>query len=372
MLAGGDFANPACGGGCGWFAKFNDNAAIVWQHDLVGAYNAGAVAILPMPDGSYTLVGNEAPTDAEVLQGTFMRISAAGALQPVIAFAETGQSFPGAVSNGSLTLESIQPTADGGYITTGVANAKFSSGFAYVVVVMKLDALGNRQWAKVYYGSDWVSAPPGDGKFRSFPTADGGYVVSGTVQQPEMPFGAQFFLMKLDASGQIVWQRRYGGMNSSNSYYDVSDASAGAIATPDGGYVLAGTSNIFLQATTGWILKTDSSGNILWQKAYSGLTSKDGNEFFDIVQTNDGGFAVTGASWTANLTYGGPGLWLLQTDAAGNIANCACMVETDASSRELDLQSFPRAFVQTTTGLRFAAASAVGKKTSVTPTTVYP
>src|SRR5439155_9374506 len=167
----------------------------------------------------------------------------------------------------------------------------------------------------------------------------------GTVQQRTYPFEQLFFLIKLDARGRIVWQKGYGGTN--NNYY-VSRESAGAVATTDGGYVLAGQSDIFLQADNGWMLKTDGSGNILWQKTYTGLTMNDGNVFEQVIQTSDGGYAVTGSSWTSDLTYGGPGLWVIKTDSDGNIGSCSCMQDTIVTPPPLDLRAVKATFARST------------------------
>ncbi|TMB33955.1 MAG: hypothetical protein E6J58_19025 [Deltaproteobacteria bacterium] len=369
VLAGGDFDNPACAGGCGWFAKFRSDGTIAWQRDLTGAYFAGASIIEPMPDGTYIAVGNESPTYAQILEGLIMKISSSGALQWSVAYSETAQSFPGAFDGGSFTLGSLQPTADGGYVATGVADAKLASGYAHVLVVMKLDASGGAQWSNAYYGNVWESGGGGESSYPIFLTPDGGYVVSGTVQQRDSPFQELFFLLKLDARGGIVWQKGYGG---SNGYYDVSREQGGAVATPDGGFVLAGESNVFAQATTGWMLKTDASGNIVWQKTYTGLTSGGGNRFNGVIRTSDGGYAVAGDSWTADLTYGGPGMWLVKTDSNGNVGTCGCMKDTNASAQTLDLQVFPATFVQEASGLAFGPVNIQAKSTSVKPTTIYP
>src|SRR5436305_293520 len=286
-----------------------------------------------------------------------------------VAYSETAQSFPGAFDGGSFTLGSLQPTADGGYVATGVADAKLASGYAHVLVVMKLDASGGAQWSNAYYGNVWESGGGGESSYPIFLTPDGGYVVSGTVQQRDSPFQELFFLLKLDARGGIVWQKGYGG---SNGYYDVSREQCGAGATPDGGFVLAGESNVFAQATTGWMLKTDASGNIVWQKTYTGLTSGGGNRFNGVIRTSDGGYAVAGDSWTADLTYGGPGMWLVKTDSNGNVGTCGCMKDTNASPQTLDLQVFPATFVQEASGLAFGPVNIQAKSTSVKPTTIYP
>src|SRR5262245_30323029 len=142
LLAGGDFDNPACSLGCGWFAKLSGQGSILWQHDLIGAPAAGADALATLPDGSFVTVGSETTTSAFTLQALIMMITAAGSLQWSRTYDETDQSFPGAYSGANFTFESIQQTSDGGYIASGVADAKFSSGYADVLVVMKLDASG--------------------------------------------------------------------------------------------------------------------------------------------------------------------------------------------------------------------------------------
>jgi hypothetical protein len=369
ILAGGDFDNPACGNGCGWFAKLGADRSIAWQHDLIGASSAGAGAIQPTSDGGYIGVGNESPTSAGILEGLIMKITSTGSLQWTQAYSESSASFPGAVSGGNFTFESVQQTHDGGYIASGVADAKFSSGYANVLVVMKLDASGTVQWSNAYYGPNWDSGPAGDSQYPIFQTPDGGYILSGTVQASAYPFENLFFLLKLDARGNIVWQKGYGGTNNG---YDVSREAGGAYATSDGGYVLAGESNIFLQAATGWIVKTDASGNILWQKTYTGLTSGGGNVINDIIQTSDGGYAAAGDSWTANPTYGGPGLWLVKTDSQGNVGTCSCAQNTNTTPQPLDLGLYQASFARVPSGLSFSGVNIKAKATSVTPTTIYP
>lgn len=369
MLAGGDFDNPACGFGCGWFAKLSGQGSILWQHDLTGAEAAGATALVTLPDGSFVTAGNESVTSALTLQALITKITAAGSLQWSKVYYETDQSFPGAYSGANFTFESIQRTSDGGYVASGVADAKFSSGYANVLAVMKLDAAGAVQWSNVYYGTNWLSGAAGSSPYPIFQTADGGFVLSGTVQTRTYPFENLFFLLKLDAQGNIVWQKGYGGVNGT---YNHTGEQGGAAATSDGGYVLAGQSNVFQQAVNGWIVKTDGSGNILWQKSYSGLTFSAGNIFNGIIQTSDGGYAATGESWTPDLTYGGPGLWLAKIDPNGNIGTCSCAQDTNTTPQALDLQVYPANFTAAVPGLAFSAVSIKAKPTSVKPATIYP
>jgi hypothetical protein len=298
-----------------------------------------------------------------------MKITAAGSLQWSRTYAETDQSFPGALSGANFTFKSVQPTSDGGDIASGVADAKFSSGYANVLVVMKLDASGAAQWSNVYYGTNWLSGPAGSSPYPIFQTAGGGFVLSGTVQASTYPFENLFFLLKLDAHGNIVWQKGYGGANGSR---DHTSEQGGAAATSDGGYVLAGLSNVFQQGNDGWILKTDGSGNIVWQKSYSGLTPGASNVFNGIIQTSDGGFAATGESWTPDPTYGGPGLWLAKIDPDGNIGTCSCVQNTNTTPQALDLNAYPATFTAALPGLAFSAVNINSQSTKVSPTTIYP
>ncbi|MBO0822849.1 MAG: hypothetical protein J2P27_03195 [Actinobacteria bacterium] len=369
ILVGGDFANPACLLGCGWFAELSGQGSILWQHDLTGAPAAGAAALAMLPDGSFVTVGAETTTPAYTPQALIMKVTAAGSLQWSRSYDETDQSFPGAISGANFVFNSIRHTSDGGFIASGVADAKFSAGYAHVLVVMKLDASGAVQWSNVYYGTNWLSGPGGSSPFPIFQTADGGYVVSGTVQGSSYPFQNLFFLLKLDAQGNVTWQKGYGGVNGT---FDYTSEQGGAAATSDGGYVLAGVSDVFQQYTNGWIVKTDGSGNILWQKSYTGLTSTGGNTFNDVIQTSDGGFAATGGSWTPDPTYGGPGLWLVKIDPDGSIGTCNCAQDTNTVPQALDLAAYPASFTEAPPGLAFSGVSIQGTPTSLKPTTIYP
>lgn len=368
IFAGVDLDNPLCPEGCAWFSKFDGTGAVSWQYDLIGDPESTPVQIQPTSDGGYVAVGNDA-TASYALQGLILKMSSAGALQWSTTFTETAASFPGAYAGGSFNLESCQQTSDGGYIVSAIADADFNSVYANVLAVLKLDANANVQWSDVYYGKKWLANYPGDNHYSIFQTPDGQYTLSGTVQTRNSPYEELFFLLKLDGRGRTLWQTGYGG---SSHGYNVSRDTGGAVLTADGGYVLAGESNVFAEATNGWMLKTDGAGKILWQKTYTGLTSQNGNVFGQVIQTADGGYAVAGSSWTSDLDYGGPGLWLVKTDLNGNIGDCACVTDTQVVAQALDLRAYRATFTRATAGLSFGSVDTHDVTTSVTPTTIFP
>ena len=372
LLSGEDSSTPFCQP-CAWLAKFNSSGTIVWQEDLV-TFGVSGVNPKPTSDGGYITAGYALPSETGPLGGLIMKLSATGAAQWSELFTETAQSFPGAVVNNSIgfQFDSVVPTPDGGYVLAGVADAKFSSGFAHVLVLMKITSGGDVQWSRAYYSDTWGSYAPGASlKYPVFPTADGGYTVSGTVQMLADPFQRLFLLMHVDSQGNVLWQKGYGG---SNGYYDTA-VGLSASRTSDGGFILAGLTNIFLQEWDGWLVKTDADGNIQWQNLYPGTEPTGSNdvEFRDVIQTADGDYAAAGVSYVGSLSYGGPGFFVLKTDPQGKVGACtSCSRATQTSVQTLDLQAHDATFDQSNPALVFKPVNMEAKTTRVTPISLFP
>ncbi len=193
----------------------------------------------------------------------------------------------------------VQQTKDSGYIISGVA-----SSFADVggdMYLIKLNAVGDTMWTRTYgdIGYEW-------GAYVQ-QTADDGYVIIG--QTPA--FGAGDFdayLIKTDVIGNISWTKTYGG-----SGIEIGSA---VQQTTDGGYILTGQIDSYgAGAGDFYLIKTDSSGNVNWSKAY-GIPGAEAG--VTVAQTTDGGYIIGG---TSENTLGplGPDMCLIKTDAVGDI-----------------------------------------------------
>ena len=168
--------------------------------------------------------------------------------------------------------------------------------FLFVSVIAMSDA--QAQWATSIGGSD------NDQLNSICATTDGGYAVAGSTNS----FGAgnyDFWVLKVDASGNINWQKAYGGSNS--------DTATQIQPTSDGGFIVIGFSNSFSASDDAWVLKLDDSGNIQWQRSY-GTTGNA--EPFAVIQTSDGGYLFTG---TINLSVTNGDAWLVKLTSGGNI-----------------------------------------------------
>lgn len=216
-------------------------------------------------------------------------------------------------------LYKVLPTSDSGYILAGrsapdsastgdQSNLSGKGGIDYWII--KIDGAGTIQWQKRYGGSadDIIN-----GSASIAQTSDGGYFLGGYSvassaftedQTGSNGYGGyDYWVLKINSSGTIQWQKRFGG--SGDDYlYSIKQ-------TTDGGYILGGNSLINgngIQAGLAshgmidyWIIKTDAAGNISWQRNYG---SNDDDNMYDIHQTNDGGYIIAGHS-SAGLTLTG-------------------------------------------------------------------
>jgi parallel beta-helix repeat protein len=188
-------------------------------------------------------------------------------------------------------------TSDGGYAIAGYTQS-YGSGSCDAWLI-RTDGLGNVLWNKTYGNSAW------NGATTMVQSSDGGYTLAGETWSPSAG-GRDFWLFKTDVDGNILWSRNYGGNNNEHAY--------SLAKTSDGGYALAGYTYSFGAGYTDyWFVKTDANGVQQWNKTYGGTNYE---EIRALVQTSDGGYAAVG--YTKSFGAGGSDIWLLRTDSSGN------------------------------------------------------
>jgi len=227
---------------------------------------------------------------------------------------------------------SLQQTNDGGYILGGYSISDISGdktqdsqgSHSHDYWVVKIDASGNKQWDKRFGGfyDDWL--------FSLQQTADRGYILGGLSNsgiegdKTQASWGNDdYWIIKIDALGNKQWDRRFGGTN----YEELHSLQQ----TTDGGYILGGWSSSGIggdktEPSRGssdyWIVKIDSSGNKQWDKRFGGT---DHDELTSLQQTTDGGYILGGWSESdssGDKTQPSRGIydyWIVKTDALGNI-----------------------------------------------------
>ena len=234
-------------------------------------------------------------------------------------------------------LADVQPTADYGFILGGSSlsnksgNKSQESNGDLDYLLWKLDESGSTDWQKSFGGS-------GSDLLKIIKnTSDGGFILGG-ISNSATGFGKKegcrggndYWIIKLDAKGNDMWQRVFGGKGE--------DILTSLIATKDGGYLIGGSSSSSFEKSTKdlgskkensrgsldyWIIKINAEGTEEWQRTYGG---KYADVLESMVATKDGGYLIGGSSNSPSskdktITNFGSGndFWLLKLDAEGKI-----------------------------------------------------
>lgn len=238
--------------------KLSSEGSILWQK-IYGKTDSREFAhgeIQQTYDGGYILAGTSLPFDTNISDILVMKLDSAGNIQWDKIFRSVSPQWG----------DSVKQTSDGGYIVGGS-----SHGFPWILsdgtypLFIKLDSYGNIEWQKLYEGYGRYANHRAD----VIETKDNDLVVADYVQYSSyisyggyIEYFGDIWVLKLDSAGNIRWQNVYGGSESFEQSHSLCE-------TNDGGYMIGGYIDPYASNRyNGWILKLDSSGNIAWQKAY--------------------------------------------------------------------------------------------------------
>ena len=124
-----------------------------------------------------------------------------------------------------------------------------------------------------------------DRAYSVIQTSDGGYAFAG-ITEYQTAGGYDVLVAKLNSSGVIQWAKVYGGIRDDIAY--------SLIQTADGGYAVSGTSWSFGAGASDadfFLFKLSSGGSFQWAKAYH---NSETDYCYRVIQTADGGYALAG------------------------------------------------------------------------------
>lgn len=285
-----------------------------------------------LPDGSITVLSNCSSNNGDILNNHgFTDIY-------LTKFDNNGNLLWQKNYGGSSAdiASAFQQTSDGGFIVVGRTRSNdgdISGNHSNNddLLILKLDAFGNLVWQKCYggssleYGGD-IKETTGGYIIAGYATSLDGDVIGLHGTEPDL------WVIKIDVTGQITWQRCYGG----------SLADGGAVGdpplinqTPDGDFVLATitssvdgdvTNPIHLSGGNStqdlWVVKITNTGTIVWDKCIGGNYS---DIIYSMLVNNDGTIVLAGTTYSTDLPGAIPSVtapgdgWILNLDASGNL-----------------------------------------------------
>lgn len=301
-----------------WVVKLSAKGYIEWQKVFGGTANDFANAVYVCADGGYIIAGATYSNDGHVTMNRgledawILKLDAAG-----------NQEWARVVGgSGFDEIISIKQMPGGGFIAVGETTSAdgdvpHNNGL-YDLWVLAIAPTGTILWSRTFGGFN------SDAAFNIQNTNDGGFIVSGATYSVDgditLNRGLQdAWILKLTHTGQLEWQKTYGTSGNDCGF---------SIATlTKGGYIVAGFSGAadgdatrFAGALDLWVVRLDATGSIIWQKSFGGSGYDYG---ISIKEQNSGNLLVSGFtdSWDGDVTeqHGAGDGWLLELDAAGSL-----------------------------------------------------
>lgn len=292
---------------------------VQWQKCYGGAAAEGATCIIQTADGGFAFTGTTLSNNDQVTTNHgqedywVVKLDDTGAIVWQKTYGGSDKDLP----------TTIQQTKDGGYIVAGTTwsnngDVTFNHGIKDYWIV-KLNDTGAIQWQKSYGGTDYDEA------FSIQQTFDSGYIVIGQTSSNNGDvtnhIGAQdYWVLKLDKTGVIQWQKCYGGTDA--------DIPNNLAQTSDSGYIITGWSQCRNGNVTGnhmntedyWVVKLNDTGKIQWEHCFGGNAQDEGK---CAKQTKDGGYIVCGYAFSNNGDVTGNNgfhdSWIIKLSPSGAI-----------------------------------------------------
>ena len=341
----GDFSGMNKGYNDIFVMKLNSSGDIVWKKTFGGSLDENGNSITTTKDGGFILTGKTEPVDgdfSQIIGGSdifVMKLNSSGDIVWKKTFGGSSDD-----EGSSITL-----TDDGSFVLTGYTWSNDGELNGSDIIVMKMNSSGDIVWKKTFGGSD-------DEKGYSITTTnDGGYVLTGETYSNDRDFSGMnkmngnIFVIKLDENGDNVWKKTFGGSGDENGY-SITTTSNGEIVLT--GWTSSNDGDFSGMNKGSWIgywiedifvLKLNSSGDIVWKKTFGGSSNEWGHS---IISTSDYGIVVTGGKYSndgdfSGMNKGGSDIFVMKLDSNGNLNNTTSINELSEPTTKLSVHPNP-------------------------------
>lgn len=307
-----------------WVLKFDVNNTLQWNKAFGGSTDDRGKQIIQTSDGGYAIIGYSQSADGDVTENAgiqdywIAKLDATGNLSWQKSFgflgADIGYSILQSNDDGYLITGTLDVTASGGQGNS--RSARRHAGGDYWAI--KLDANGDKQWSR-YYGGTFTDTP-----YDAIQTDDDGFIIVGSSDSQDVDISNSngsydFWVIKISSSGDLIWGKSYGGSEIDEAHAISKSNDGNYIVVGD-----TRSSDLDVLENNGaadlWVIKISSTGDLIWERTYGGSSFDVGR---DITNTQDNGFLITGSSRSSDgdltTNNGQNDAWVLKIDTNGNL-----------------------------------------------------
>ncbi len=308
-----------------WLLKFDQNANLLWNKTYGGSSDDRGRDIIQMSDGGFAILGYSASSDGNTSTNNGLRdfwlakTDAQGNLlwQKSYGFSgsDEGITLIETSDNHLMIAGVLDVTASGGSGNSGRNSNKHAGGDYWA---LKVDLAGGVVWSR-YYGGSFTDTP-----FGIVQTTSGEFLFVGSSDSNDVDISGNkgsydFWLVKANSRGNLAWEKSYGGTEI--------DEARGIIPSQDGNFLIVGdtrSNDIDVSKNNGaadvWLIKISGTGNLLWNQSYGGTN-------FDvprsIIASSDGGYIISGSSRSSDIDLtenkGQNDAWILKVNNQGQL-----------------------------------------------------
>jgi uncharacterized delta-60 repeat protein len=254
-----------------WILRLSRGGKLIWERSFGGSKSDQVYAVAATQDGGIAVVGHTRSKGAGQSDVWLLRLSETGDLL-------WERTFGGAQNDRARTIVAME---DGSFVVAGMTRSYGSSqGDAWI---LKVDNSGDLLWERTFGGDEEYAI------FSIAAMPDSGIIATGYVDEGDS-FGFELWVIRLNPQGERLWDRKYGR--------GVFDAGTAITATEDNGAIVAGvTSKDGFRSDDAWVLRLNASGDIVWDQTFGG---PEPDSAWAVVEMPGTGYAVT----IATLSYG--------------------------------------------------------------------
>ena len=306
-----------------WVCRFDTNHNLQWSKTYGGSLDDRGADIVATNDGGFALLGYNGSSDGDATQNAGIRdfwmikIDGSGAIswQKSLGFSgsDYGVSLISTSNNGFLLTGVLDVTASGGQ-GNSKPSSKHAGGDYWAI---KLASDGKTEWTR-YFGGSFTDAP-----FGVVETDSNDFIIAGSSDSDDVDITGNrgtydFWVIRIDSSGSLLWEKSFGGTQIDEARGITMTSDGNFLIIGD-----SRSSDLDVSANNGiadlWMVKIDVSGNLLWDKSIGGTNFDAGRSGNTDLQD---GFILSGSSrsdFNQHQNKGQNDAWVFGTDSNASL-----------------------------------------------------